>query len=48
MNSFFVGIFDEIVGFHSDYFEKKTKFVWTRSLVRLSRLNFSLWIWLIP
>ena len=25
MNSFFVGIFDEIVGFHSEYFKKKTK-----------------------
>ena len=35
MDSLSLGIFDEIVGFHSGFFKKTTKFVWTRSFSAL-------------
>ena len=35
MDSLLDEIFDEIVGFHSGFFKKTTKFVWTRSFSAL-------------
>ena len=47
MDSLLDEIFDEIVGFDSGYFRRRQNLSEHEVLVRLSRLNFSLWI-LIP
>ena len=46
MESLLNEIFDEIVGFHSGFFKKTTKFVWTRSFSALradSTFHFKYW-----